>query len=190
MSKSFGRLPRSRSRTLPPTRYATWLNCRSRLRTLRASGSMSRREMECSARGMIRGVTIAAHCSKLRPAYPQAPVKVGLSHRSWLCYHPLDAPRDARVPGDDRLRSDCRSRGAHPPCSARGPRTTRDTSTRRSARRATALTIPSDMDAARLVLGRALLERYRERADARDLDEARDALRAVDPSHLTSIRPR
>ena len=49
----------------------------------------------------------------------------------------------------------------------------------------TAVTIPSDMDAARLVLGRALLERYRERADVRDLDEARDQLRAVDPSHLS-----
>ena len=48
-----------------------------------------------------------------------------------------------------------------------------------------AVTIPPDMDAARLVLARALLERYRERADARDLDEARDELRAVDPSHLT-----
>lgn len=49
-----------------------------------------------------------------------------------------------------------------------------------------ALSIPADMDAARLVLGRALLERYREHADARDLDEAREALRAVDPTHLTT----
>ena len=49
-----------------------------------------------------------------------------------------------------------------------------------------ALSSPADVDAARLVLGRALLERYREHADARDLDEAREALRAVDPAHLTT----
>ena len=49
----------------------------------------------------------------------------------------------------------------------------------------TALSIPADADAARLLLGRALLERYRGHADASDLEEARDALRAVDPTHLT-----
>jgi hypothetical protein len=42
-----------------------------------------------------------------------------------------------------------------------------------------------DVDAARLVLGRALLERYRLAPDPRDLAEAREVLRATDPSNLT-----
>jgi hypothetical protein len=49
----------------------------------------------------------------------------------------------------------------------------------------TAMSTPGDADAARLVLARALLERYREHGDTRDLDEGRDTLSAVDPAHLT-----
>jgi hypothetical protein len=42
----------------------------------------------------------------------------------------------------------------------------------------------ADVDAARLVLGRALLERFRQAGDARDLNEAREVLRATDGSNL------
>lgn len=42
-----------------------------------------------------------------------------------------------------------------------------------------------DADAARLVLGRALLERFRKGGDAHDLGEAREALRATDASSLS-----
>jgi tetratricopeptide (TPR) repeat protein len=42
----------------------------------------------------------------------------------------------------------------------------------------------ADPDAARLVLGRSLLERYRLAGDAHDLLEAREALRAADASRL------
>ena len=44
--------------------------------------------------------------------------------------------------------------------------------------------VAGDTDPARLVLGRALLERYRQSGDARDLQEARDVLRAADPGKL------
>jgi hypothetical protein len=44
--------------------------------------------------------------------------------------------------------------------------------------------IAGDADPARLVLGRALLERYRQSGDARDLQEAREVLRAADPGKL------
>ena len=50
----------------------------------------------------------------------------------------------------------------------------------RSAREALA----TSPDAARVVLGRIRLERYRESADPADLDEARSALRLVDPRTL------
>jgi hypothetical protein len=44
-----------------------------------------------------------------------------------------------------------------------------------------------DTDAARLVLGRALIERYRQAGDhGRDLQEAREVLRAADPSRLSA----
>ncbi len=43
---------------------------------------------------------------------------------------------------------------------------------------------PSAMPSARLVMGRSRLERYRTSAVARDLDDARADLRAVDPSAL------
>jgi hypothetical protein len=42
----------------------------------------------------------------------------------------------------------------------------------------------ADADAARVVLGRALLERYRRQSDVHDLQEAREALRAADASRL------
>ena len=42
----------------------------------------------------------------------------------------------------------------------------------------------TDADAARVVLGRALLERYRRQSDVHDLQEAREALRAADASRL------
>jgi len=46
------------------------------------------------------------------------------------------------------------------------------------------LEVPDQVDGARLVLGRALLERYRAAARPGDLVEARDTLRAVDLAHL------
>lgn len=49
----------------------------------------------------------------------------------------------------------------------------------------TAVQVPGDADAARLVLGRALLERYRQAGDAHDLHEAREVLRGADASHLS-----
>jgi hypothetical protein len=42
----------------------------------------------------------------------------------------------------------------------------------------------NDSDAARVVLGRALLERYRQGSDARDLQEARNVLRRADATKL------
>jgi hypothetical protein len=48
----------------------------------------------------------------------------------------------------------------------------------------TAIEVAGDTDTARLVLGRALLERYRQAGDARDLQEAREVLRAADPARL------
>jgi tetratricopeptide (TPR) repeat protein len=42
-----------------------------------------------------------------------------------------------------------------------------------------------DVDTARLVLGRALLERFRGAGDVHDLGEAREVLRATDPSNLS-----
>ncbi len=53
----------------------------------------------------------------------------------------------------------------------------------RSAREALA----TSPDAARVVLGRTRLERYRESADPADLDEARSALRMVDPRALQPL---
>jgi hypothetical protein len=50
------------------------------------------------------------------------------------------------------------------------------------AREATA--IPSRADAARVVLGRIQLERYRQSADAKDLNQARGSLRMVDAGVL------
>jgi hypothetical protein len=49
----------------------------------------------------------------------------------------------------------------------------------------TARTAPGAADAASLVLARAHLERYRQRADAADLAAARDALRGVRPQALS-----
>jgi len=46
------------------------------------------------------------------------------------------------------------------------------------------LEVPDQVNGARLVLGRALLERYRAAARLGDLVEARDTLRAVDLAHL------
>jgi hypothetical protein len=48
-----------------------------------------------------------------------------------------------------------------------------------------ALTQPALADTARLVLARAHLERYRQSAEPTDLNQARDALRAIDSSRLT-----
>jgi hypothetical protein len=45
-------------------------------------------------------------------------------------------------------------------------------------------TIPARADAARVVLGRIQLEQFRQSADQRDLDHARDSLRQVDASLL------
>jgi hypothetical protein len=47
-----------------------------------------------------------------------------------------------------------------------------------------AATIASRVDAARVVLGRIQLERYRQSADVKDLARARESLRAVDASAL------
>ena len=49
-----------------------------------------------------------------------------------------------------------------------------------------ALEVPADAHAARLVLARALLERYRERAEPGDLSEGRDMLRAIDADRLSA----
>jgi hypothetical protein len=46
------------------------------------------------------------------------------------------------------------------------------------------LTVPEHADAARVVLGRVQLERYRQSADPADLAAARESLRAVDPLAL------
>src|SRR6185503_3603269 len=46
------------------------------------------------------------------------------------------------------------------------------------------LDVPDQVDAARLVLARALLERYRASTESRDLVEARDTLRAIDAARL------
>src|SRR5512141_236181 len=59
MSKSFGRRASSRSRTLPPTRYAMNPASFSRYKTFSASGSTSRRDSGCSDRGMMVGSTMA-----------------------------------------------------------------------------------------------------------------------------------
>jgi len=48
----------------------------------------------------------------------------------------------------------------------------------------TALGSPALVDAARLIIARAHLEQYRRSAESADLNAARDALRAIDPSHL------
>ena len=48
-----------------------------------------------------------------------------------------------------------------------------------------ALAAPDEANAARLVLARSLLERYRERAAPDDLSEGRDMLRAVDATRLS-----
>jgi hypothetical protein len=48
-----------------------------------------------------------------------------------------------------------------------------------------ALSEPALADTARLVLARAHLERYRHSAEPTDLSQARNALRAIDPSRLT-----
>jgi hypothetical protein len=48
-----------------------------------------------------------------------------------------------------------------------------------------ALAVPADANAARLVLARSLLERYRERAMPADLSDGRDMLRAVDAARLS-----
>jgi hypothetical protein len=48
----------------------------------------------------------------------------------------------------------------------------------------TALSSPDVADAARLIIARAHLERFRQSAEADDLNAARDALRAIDPSRL------
>lgn len=48
------------------------------------------------------------------------------------------------------------------------------------------LDVPDQVDAARLVLARALLERYRDSTEPRDLAEARDTLRAIDAARLPS----
>src|SRR5947207_3713036 len=61
MSKSFGRRPSSRSRTLPPTRQATCSYWCSRVSTLSASGSISDREIGWSARAMTVGGDILGH---------------------------------------------------------------------------------------------------------------------------------
>ena len=45
--------------------------------------------------------------------------------------------------------------------------------------------VPGNADAARLIIGRAQLERYRQSADRADLVAAREALREVQPAHLT-----
>src|SRR3954452_15341 len=45
-------------------------------------------------------------------------------------------------------------------------------------------TVPAKVDAARVVLGRIQLERYRQSADNRDLGLARESLRTVDASAL------
>jgi tetratricopeptide (TPR) repeat protein len=55
-------------------------------------------------------------------------------------------------------------------------------SAERMAKEATA--VPARADAARVVLGRIQLERYRQTADAADLQAARAALRTVDPRVL------
>jgi hypothetical protein len=47
-----------------------------------------------------------------------------------------------------------------------------------------ALSAPATADAARLVLGRIQLERFRQSADPADLDAARDSLRSLDPRSL------
>lgn len=48
-----------------------------------------------------------------------------------------------------------------------------------------AIAVATTADAARIVLGRAQLERFRQTADAADLSAARDALRDVDPQPLS-----
>lgn len=52
----------------------------------------------------------------------------------------------------------------------------------RLAREAAAL--PAKSDAARVVLGRIQLERYRQSSDPKDLATARESLKMVDPGHL------
>jgi tetratricopeptide (TPR) repeat protein len=47
-----------------------------------------------------------------------------------------------------------------------------------------ALAVPALADSARIVLGRVLLERFRQTASAEDLNAARDAFRNVDPQAL------
>src|SRR5262249_38968877 len=47
-----------------------------------------------------------------------------------------------------------------------------------------ALSVPAQADAARVVLGRVVLERFRETANAEDLSAARSTLIAVDPRSL------
>jgi hypothetical protein len=54
-SKSFGVIPKSKSRTAPPTRNPWYPASLSRYSTLRALGEIADRDIECSERGMIKG---------------------------------------------------------------------------------------------------------------------------------------
>ena len=77
MSKSFGRRPSIKSRTLPPTSPARWPAAESRYITFSASLAMSLRETGCSARGRIRGESgtstlTCTHCNRCQPSPPLA----------------------------------------------------------------------------------------------------------------------
>jgi hypothetical protein len=50
-----------------------------------------------------------------------------------------------------------------------------------------AATLPNRADAARVVLGRIQLEQFRQSADSRDLEQARESLRMVDAATLDSL---
>src|SRR3954465_3026723 len=150
MSKSFGRRPSSRSRTLPPTRYATWSACRSRYSTFNASGSISRRDTTCASRGTIRGSTIGGHCTPCyhRGMTPQrllAPLFLAVAVRASAADDPLAKARQLYNQRDFL--------GA--------------VSVADQARM-----VPGRSDDADLVAARAYLERYRDSGASDDLTNA------------------
>src|SRR5258708_23492082 len=169
MSKSLGRRPSSRSRTLPPTRYAVKLCSCSRYRTLRASGSMSRREIECSDRATTVGSTIGSIIA---------------------CYHRGMGPFTSFGPG---LRAAIlvsivasTAGAAAKPDFLTAARQFYNQGQYDQALAAAkqAGSIPSTTSSARLIMGRARLERFRDTPAPQELDDARADLRAVDPHAL------
>ena len=159
-----------------------WSNCRSRYKTLSASGSMSRREIGCSARGTILGSAMAAHCTKPARCYDR-----GVNRSSWtgatLLVATLASPAAAQQPP---------TRAAATPAVIKDPlaraRVLYNQGEFEAAVSAAdqARLTPARADSADLIAARAYLERFRESAVPDDLASARERLRRLDPQHLSA----